>query len=81
MHRYYLDFILVSRSIDENALRNTLTEFGMDLEVHEMLHSETHPESRFRVSINTEDPTIIFDVCAQYGRLSSIKIDEQKRTG
>jgi len=34
------------------------------------------PES-FRVRVSTVDPTLIFDICSGFGRISSIKVIEK----
>ncbi len=30
----------------------------------------------YKISLSTDEPTIIFDVCSQFGRIREIKIDE-----
>ena len=59
------------------ALKNSIIEFGEGLEILELPQESTVQSRDFKIRIYTEDPTIIFDTCAQFGRLKSIKIDEE----
>lgn len=70
MHRYYLEFTLIASSVSMENLKNSLIEFGRDLEV-------SPGEGGFNIRIDTEDPTIIFDTCAQFGRIRSVKVEEK----
>ena len=70
MHRYYLEFTLIAKSIPIDNLRNSIIEFGRDLEI-------SQGEGEFNIRIDTEDPTIIFDTCAQFGRIKSVKVEER----
>jgi len=33
--------------------------------------------NNFKVNISTEDPTIIFDLCSQFGRIRSVKVGNE----
>jgi hypothetical protein len=94
MHKYYLEFILNMQAVSLEALKNSLIEFGENLEISQLSQNNTKGKPRpfcyegppnsekgrgkdFKIRISTEDPTIIFDTCAQFGRLRSIKIDEK----
>lgn len=57
------------------TLKNSLIEFGEDLEIVPLVDSGA-TEKNFKIRIYTEDPTVIFDTCAQFGRLKSIKIND-----
>jgi len=59
------------------ALKNSIIEFGEGLEILELPQENTVQSRDFKIRIYTEEPTIIFDTCAQFGRLKSIKIDEE----
>ncbi len=77
MTRYYLDFILSAKNTSSDVIKNALVEFGRDLEVLSLENAQAdNPE--YKVNINTEDPTIIFDTCGQFGRMKAIKIEERK---
>ena len=57
---------------------NTRTdEFGESLEIAESQDSSESGDN-YNIKVKTEDPTIIFDLCAQFGRIRSIKVTEEK---
>ena len=58
----------------EEALRNSIIEFGRDLEISRA--PDVPAGGELKIRINTEDPTIIFDACAQFGRLKSVRVNE-----
>lgn len=64
-------------ALSSEALKNSILEFGEDLEITQMPQDNDVKDKDFRIRIHTEDPTVIFDTCAQFGRLKSIKIDEK----
>ncbi|PIP20759.1 MAG: hypothetical protein COX40_03080 [Candidatus Omnitrophica bacterium CG23_combo_of_CG06-09_8_20_14_all_40_11] len=76
MRKYYLEFILNMQTVSPEALKNSIVEFGEDLEISQTPQDNDVKGRDFRIRIYTEDPTIIFDTCAQFGRLKSIKINE-----
>jgi len=77
MGKYSLEFILNTRSASAQALRNSIVEFGETLEVIELTKDEISGSKELMVRICAEDPAIIFDTCAQFGKLRSIKINEE----
>lgn len=78
MQKYHLDFILTAYNTSADAIKNSLTEFGEGLEVMDCQDSKTLANN-FKIKINAEEPTAVFDVCAQFGRIKSVKIDEEGR--
>jgi dihydroxyacetone kinase-like predicted kinase len=64
-------------SFSEETLKNSLIEFGEGLEIFPLPQDAENKGKDFKIHISTEDPTIIFDTCAQFGRLKSIKIEEK----
>ena len=76
MRKYYLEFILNMQTVSPEALKNSIVEFWEDLEISQTPQDNDVKGRDFRIRIYTEDPTIIFDTCAQFGRLKSIKINE-----
>lgn len=56
------------------TIKNCLVEFGENLEIF-ALEKEAAKGKDLQIRITTEDPTIIFDTCSQFGRLKSVKID------
>ncbi len=77
MHRYCLEFILNMQDVSIQTLKNSIVEFAEILEISQMPQDNTIKTRDFKIRVYTEDPTIIFDTCAQFGRLKSIKIDEE----
>lgn len=74
MQNYSLEFILNIKDASSETIKNSLVEFGKNLEIS-ALETETAKGIDFKIRITTEDPTIIFDTCSQFGRLKSVKID------
>lgn len=56
-------------------LKNAVTEFGEEFRICEYIDSAAAGKN-FKIYICAEDPTVIFDICAQFGRLKSVKIEE-----
>lgn len=80
MCRYCLYFTLnIQNNITVEVLRNSIIEFGEILEIYQVPEDITVKGTDFRISIRTEDPIIIFDTCSQFGKLKSIKIDEEAK--
>jgi dihydroxyacetone kinase-like predicted kinase len=63
------------------TLKNSIVEFGEDLEILQLQQDDDVKGRDFKIRIYTEDPTIIFDTCAQFGRLKSIKVNERHDKG
>lgn len=76
MQKYHLEFILRAKDSSVTTIKNSLAEFGEDLEVIDYCPDAQEGHGDFKININTEEPTIIFDVCSQLGRIKSVKIDE-----
>lgn len=77
MRKYCMEFILNMEALSLEPLRNSIVELGEGLEITQLPQAGDAKGSDFRINIYTEDPTVIFDTCAQFGRLKSIKIDEK----
>jgi len=73
--KYKLEFILHTYNTTIQKVKNSLAEFGEALEVVNTQEPEENGDN-FKVNINTEDPTLIFDVCAQFGRIRSVKVTQ-----
>jgi len=73
--RYKLEFILHTYNTTLQKVKNALAEFGEALEIVNA-QEPLEKGDNFKVNINTEDPTLIFDVCAQFGRIRSVKVTE-----
>ena len=72
--KYKLEFILHTYNASMAAVRNSLAEFGAGVEISED-KDFSEKGKNFKVNIDTEDPTVIFDVCSQFGRIRSVKVD------
>jgi dihydroxyacetone kinase-like predicted kinase len=77
MGRYFLEFILNMHASLVETLKNSLIEFGEGLEISRLPLDDDAKGEDFKIRIYTEDPTVIFDTCAQFGRLKSIKVEEK----
>jgi len=74
--KYTLEFILHSKNSSLKIIKSSLEEFGSDLIVSPC---QKQPEScDYKVSMATEDPTLVFDLCSQLGRIRSIKVHEKE---
>jgi hypothetical protein len=76
MQRYKLEFILDVSEYSGEALHNSLAEFGEGLKVSEMPQEANARGKSLQINISTEDPAIIFDTCAGFGRIKSVKVIE-----
>lgn len=75
--RYKLEFILHTYNASLQMIKNSLAEFGESLEIVESQDSAQNGDN-YNIRMKTEDPTIVFDLCAQFGRIRSIKVTEEK---
>lgn len=72
--RYRLEFILYSKNSSPKVIKSSLEEFGNDLTVHPS--QKEAGSCDYKVNMTTEDPTLVFDLCSQMGRIRSIKVHE-----
>ncbi len=71
--KYTLEFILHAKDSSPKIIKNSLAEFGNEL----MISQEQQDQSgNYKVSMITEDPTLVFDLCSQLGRIRSVKVHE-----
>jgi len=75
---YYLEFILHTYSASQNVIKNSLREFADDLDIFKMLQDNIGAGENYKICMRTDDPTVIFDICSQFGRIKSVKIDEER---
>jgi dihydroxyacetone kinase-like predicted kinase len=76
MLHYSLEFVLISDAPSLEDLRESLLEYGQGLEIFPLPPDDSERTRHFKVQINTAEPTLIFDLCAQFGRIKSVKINE-----
>jgi hypothetical protein len=77
MSSYYLEFILNTRNSNVDFIRNSLSGLGQELEVLQLDEDGGEKGESFKISILAQDPTLIFDSCAQIGKIKSVKVDER----
>ncbi len=71
---YSLNFFLQAQNSDADLIRNALLEVGEDITV---TSDDTAPDAgTFQVQMRTREPTLVFDVCGQLGRITSVRVDE-----
>ena len=72
--KYALEFILHAKGSSPENIQSALAEFGSDLVVGDC---QAPGEScNYKVNMMTEDPTLVFDLCSQLGRIRSVKVHE-----
>ena len=77
MTLYSLEFILhTANSESHSTVKNCLVEWVQELEISESDCSDCSSGKDFKIRMRCQDPTIIFDTCAQLGRIKSVKVDE-----
>ncbi len=76
MQKYRLEFILHTYNTSIEAIKNSLVEFGNSLEILDSGESAEKGDT-FQISLSTEDPTLVFDICSQFGRIRSAKINDE----
>ncbi len=74
---YSIEFILHINNASIKMLRDAIIDFGTGLEIT-ACRSHVGKGMSLKISINTLEPTIIFDTCAQFGRIKSVKIHQEK---
>lgn len=74
--KYALEFILHSKDSSPKMIKSSLAEFGNELMVS--ADSSQKENCNYKVSMITEDPTLVFDLCSQLGRIRSVKVHESR---
>ena len=72
--KYSLEFILHAKDSSPKMIKSRLVEFGNDLVVSSL--EDNKEGCNYKVNMITEDPTLVFDLCSQLGRIRSIKVSE-----
>lgn len=72
--KYVLEFILHAKDSSPKIIKNALAEFSSDLIVGDC--QKQGESCNYKVSLTTEDPTLVFDLCSQLGRIRSVKVHE-----
>ncbi|KPK96484.1 MAG: hypothetical protein AMJ95_14050 [Omnitrophica WOR_2 bacterium SM23_72] len=74
--KYWLNFVLRAYGESAQTIKSALSEFGEHLEITEDTEGEGQARD-YKIRIQTEEPTLVFDACSQLGRIKSVKIKEE----
>jgi dihydroxyacetone kinase-like predicted kinase len=77
MAKYSLEFILNVRDASPEMIKNSVAEFAEGVELVRLEEGILGRGKDFCVKMQTDEPTIIFDTCAQFGRIKSMKVEEK----
>jgi len=72
--KYELEFILHAKDSSSKVIKSSLAEFGNNLVVSSL--EDNKENYNYQVNMITEDPTLVFDLCSQLGRIRSVKVQE-----
>lgn len=64
-----------AKDSSQQEICNCLLEFGEDLEMEDTHQGISGQD--YKISLVTENPTMIFDICGQFGKIKSIRINEE----
>ncbi|MCM8800898.1 MAG: hypothetical protein NC912_02635 [Candidatus Omnitrophica bacterium] len=79
MLKYHVELILNTLSrLDKEEIKNNFLEFAEDIKIVLIGQDDKKVSYDLKISLFTDEPTIIFDTCAQFGRIKSVKIDENR---
>jgi hypothetical protein len=76
MSKFRLDFVLTTQEDCLRELTCALEELGEGLEFAPVPQCGHERGKNFKVQVVAVDPTLIFDVCSQFGRFRSVRIVE-----
>ena len=78
MDNFHLEFILNTYNVSLQTVKNSLVEFCDKLEIIELRQDNPAKDKNYKISLYAQEPTVIFDLCSQFGRITSAKVDEVK---
>ena len=78
MKKNILHFILHTPGASVDEVKGALAEFAESIDVTLRTDPEQHGAKEYDVSLVTEDPTLVFDSCATFGRIKSVKVIEDQ---
>ena len=76
MPKYRLEFILHTHDTTPQLIKDSIVRLGEKFEILKLPQDAAGTGEDFKINMYADDPTIIFDTCAQFGRIKSVKIDE-----
>ncbi len=79
MQKYQIQFTLHTHGNTLTEIRNAFREFGEELAIEQAV-PENPEKSDFSISLVSEEPTAIFDICGQFGRIRAVKVTEIKKS-
>ncbi len=74
---YHLDFVLSAADTSSDVLKKSLEGCVDNPEILEMPDENSQKCKNFMIQVRTQDPTLIFDICSQYGKISSVRVNEE----
>ena len=76
--KYSVEFILSTGGVCANAklIYDSLVEFAEKIVITHFKATRLQGES-VKLQLETQEPEIIFDICAQFGAIKSVKVSEQ----
>jgi len=78
MPGYSMEFILhTGKKETHSTVKNYLVEWAQELKISECNQGDVSQGKDFKICLRAQDPTVIFDACAQIGRIKSVKVDEE----
>jgi dihydroxyacetone kinase-like predicted kinase len=75
IQKFQIQFMLHTHRCSSKEIKNAFAEFGEHLLIEELV-SANEEENNFQVSLVSEEPTAIFDICGQFGRIRAVKVEE-----
>ncbi len=76
-NNFSLEFILHAHNTSMQDIRNSLIEFAQDVEIVDMSPEVASGGKDFKLNMRVQEPTMIFDLCGQFGRIRSVKVEEK----
>jgi hypothetical protein len=73
MQKYQMEFMLCTGGASDKEIKASLTEFSERLEI---APCAAGTDTDFRIKLIAEEPTLIFDQCAQFGKIKGVKVEE-----
>jgi hypothetical protein len=77
MQDFHLDFMLTTYDSTLKQINDALSGYGEGIDVCASGSPDTAQGHVFKIRLNTKDPTLIFDICSQFGRITSARINEE----
>ncbi|MFA5430015.1 MAG: hypothetical protein WC329_02530 [Candidatus Omnitrophota bacterium] len=81
LRKFRMKFILGVGCVSEDMLRRALDGIGEEIELSLQGEAGVPGGSCMHVSLGTDDPELVFDICSQYGKIRSAKIEETTVSG